>query len=148
MNGAIYLQFFFFSFFFLLIFQHVALFSRFLLFFLFFPRRSVPLIVACLFLFFLFTSFNSSIFLCPFRWCRVVMLKTVTRYILNPWRTLLAHAPNWDTYRRNDNRRSNKRRKKEDAGRLLYKYILPLTVFVRVRKGVQGLHVKGCWDRI
>ena len=63
-------------FFFLLIFQHVALFSCFLLFFPFFPRRSVPLIVACLFLFFLSTSFNSSIFLCPFRWCRVVMFKT------------------------------------------------------------------------
>ena len=61
--------------FFLLIFQHVALFSSFLLFFLFFPRRSVPLIVACLFLFFHITSFNSSIFLCPFRWYRVVMLK-------------------------------------------------------------------------
>ena len=38
----------------------------FLLFFRFFPRRSAPLIVAGLFLFlFLFTSFNSSIFLCP-----------------------------------------------------------------------------------
>ena len=49
----------------------------FFLFFLFFPRRSVPLIVACLFLFFLFTSFNSSIFPCPSRRCRVVMLKTV-----------------------------------------------------------------------
>ena len=52
-------------------------FLGFFLFFLFFPRRFVPLIVACLFLFFLFTSFNSSIFPCPSRWCRIVILKTV-----------------------------------------------------------------------
>ena len=32
--------------------------------------------LASLFLFFLFTSFHSSIFPCPSRWCRVVMLKT------------------------------------------------------------------------
>ena len=35
------------------------------------------LLLVCSCYFFLFTSFNSSIFLCPFRWCRVVMLKTV-----------------------------------------------------------------------
>ena len=53
----------------------------FLSFLSFFSRQSVHLIVARLFLFCLFvcffTSFNSSIFPCPSRWCRVVMLKTV-----------------------------------------------------------------------
>ena len=61
-----------------------------LLFLSFFSCRSIPLFVAGLFLFFLFTSFNSSIFLCPFRWC------TVTRFVLSPWKTLLAQAPNRD----------------------------------------------------
>ena len=59
-------------------FQHFSLFF----FFLFFPRRSVPfpsflffflLVCSC---FFFFTSFHSSILLCPLRCCRVVMLKT------------------------------------------------------------------------
>ena len=43
----------------------------------FFSRQSVHLFVARLFLFFSFYFFNSSIFLSPFRLCRVVMLKTV-----------------------------------------------------------------------
>ena len=68
---------FFFFFFLLLFFQHVAfLFSFFFSFFLF---ASVCSSVCCSFVlvFFLFTSFNSRIFLCPFRLCHVVMLKTV-----------------------------------------------------------------------
>ena len=35
--------------------------------------------------------------------------------------------------------------KKEDAGRLLYKYILPLTLLQGFERVVQGLHVRGCW---
>ena len=74
----LFLVFFFFFFFLLLFFQHVASLFSFLFFLSFFSRQSVHLFVARLFLFFfLFTSFNSSIFLWPFRWCRVVMLKTV-----------------------------------------------------------------------
>ena len=66
---------YFFFLFFSSFFQHVAFLYS---FFSFFLRQSVHLFVACLFLFFfLFTSFNSSIFLCPFRCFRVVMLKTV-----------------------------------------------------------------------
>ena len=68
---------FLFLFFFLLLFsQHVAfLYSFFSLSF----RVSlfIFLLLVCPCFFFLFTSFNSSILLCPFRWCRVVMLKTV-----------------------------------------------------------------------
>ena len=74
----LFLVFLFFSFFFFF-FSSSTLPSSFLFSFLsFFSRQSVHLFVARLFLFFfLFNSFNSSIFLCPFRWCRVVMLKTV-----------------------------------------------------------------------
>ena len=146
MNAAIYLQISFFSFFFLLIFLHVALFSCFLLFFLFFPRRSVPLIVACLFLFFLSTSFTSSIFLGPFRWCRVVMLKTAVygnqvrfESLKNSAGTCtkliyVAYIYILDTYRRNDNRRSNKRRMiktQED----FFRKIFTSHFIARVRKG-------------
>ena len=39
----------------------------------------------------------------------------------------------------------DKRRMEEDAGRLLYKYILPLTLFQGFERVVQGLHVRGSW---
>ena len=47
--------------------------------FSFFLFASVCSSVCCSFVlvFFSFTSFYFSIFLCPYRWCRVVMLKTV-----------------------------------------------------------------------
>ena len=124
----------------------------FLVFFLFFPRRSILLIVACLFLFFRITSFNSSIFLCPFRWCRVVMLKTVVygnqvcfESLKNSTGTstkliYVVYIYILDTYQRNDNRR-----RKEDARRLLYKYI-HLSLYCKGSKGLfKGLHVRGCW---
>ena len=38
-----------------------------------------------------------------------------------------------------------RRKKDKDAGRLLYKYILPLTLFVRFRKVVWGFTVRGSW---
>ena len=91
-------NFFLFSFFFLFHFTvFVAglflflVFFFFLFFFFFFSSSTLPssilffsfrvslfifLLLVCSFFFF-FTSFNSSIFLSPFRWCRVVMLKTV-----------------------------------------------------------------------
>ena len=57
---------------------------------------------------------------------------------------LLIHAEIYiyilDTYRRNDNRRSNKRRKKTS----LEKYS-PLTLLQGFERVVQGLHVRGCW---
>ena len=111
-----------------------------LLFFLFFPRRSVPLIVDGLFLFFFsfyffqFQQFSLSLFVDVELWCLKLSF-AVTRFVLNPWRTLLAQAPNrtmlyshlhvhaeiyiyiLDTYRRNDNRRKNKGHRKEDTGR-------------------------------
>ena len=125
------LVFFFFFFFF-----SSSTLHCFLLFFLFFPRWSVPLIVDGLFLFlFLFTSFNSSIFLC-------LSSFTVTRFVLNPWRTLLAHAPNRtmlythlpyhndSIIKTHAERRTNKGRMK--ASLTTY---LPLTLFVRFQKG-------------
>ena len=39
----------------------------------------------------------------------------------------------------------NKRHRKEDTGRLLYNYILPLTLLQGFERVVQGLHVRGCW---
>ena len=45
-----------------------------------------------------------------------------------------------DTYRRND-----KRRWKEDAGRLLYKKYLPLTLLQGFERFIQGLRVRGSW---
>ena len=45
-----------------------------------------------------------------------------------------------DTYRRNDNRRSNKGRKKTS----LEKYS-PLTLLQGFERVVEGLHVRGCW---
>ena len=49
-----------------------------------------------------------------------------------------------DTYRRNDNRRKNKGRRKEDTGRLLYNIFTSLFI-ARFERVVQGLHVRGCW---
>ena len=66
---------------------------------------------------------------------------------------LLIHAEIYiyilDTYRRNDNRRSNKRRMiKTQEGRRkktsLEKYS-PLTLLQGIESVVQGLHVGGCW---
>ena len=85
---------------FFLFFQHVALSSSFLsspfsgLLFV----SAVPLFRSLFVLvFFLFTSFNSSIFLCPFcyvvLWCFKLSF-TVTRFVLSPWKTLLAQTPN------------------------------------------------------
>ena len=157
MNAAIYLEIFF-LFFFLLIFQHVALFSCFLSV-LSTPVRSS---YSCLFvLVFLSTSFTSSIFLCPFHWFCVVMLKTVVygnqvrfESLKNSAGTCtkliyVAYIYILDTYRRNDNRRKNKERGKEDAGikdawRLLYKHIY-LSLYCKGSKGLfKGLHVRGC----
>ena len=124
----------------------------FVLFFLFFSRRSVPLIVVGLFSFFLFISFNSSIFLCHLRWCRVVMLKTVDYGNQVRFESLknsagtstksiyVAYIYILDTYRHND-----KRRIKEDAGRLLYNYIY-LSLYCKGSKGLfKVLQVRGCW---
>ena len=71
-------------FFFFFFFSSSTLPSSFLSFFSFFLFASVCSSVCCsfvlvffFFLFVFFPSFNSSIFPCPSRWCRVVMLKTV-----------------------------------------------------------------------
>ena len=45
-----------------------------------------------------------------------------------------------DTYRRNDNRRSNKRRMKD-----FFNNILPLALLQGFERVVQGLRVRGCW---
>ena len=137
---------FLFSFFFLLLlfFQHVALFSSFLSV-LSAPVRSSYcwwfVLVFISFYFFQFQHFSLSLFVDVVLWCLKLSL-TVTRFVMNPWRTLLAQAPNWimlythllihaeiciymlDTYRRNDNRRKKKGRRnegcmKEDTRRLL-----------------------------
>ena len=43
-----------------------------------------------------------------------------------------------------NDRRTNKGRRKEDAGRFLYKYS-PLSLLQGFERVVQGLHVRGCW---
>ena len=111
-----YLQFFFFSFslyvaglflfllFFLLFFQHVALsFSFLFFFFFFFCSFRVGLFLFFLFLllvcscfFFLLLSipaFFFVLFVDVVLWCLRLSF-TVTRFVLSPWRTLLAQAPN------------------------------------------------------
>ena len=52
--------------------------------------------------------------------------------------------------RRSDNRRKNKGRRKEDAGRIktqedFFNNILPLILLQGFERVVQGLHVRGCW---
>ena len=134
----------------------------FLLFFLFFPRRSVPLIVACLFLFFSFyffqfQHFSLSLFVDVELWCLKLSF-TVTRFVLNPWRTLLAQAPNrtmiysqvsyhndsiiikTDARRKTQEWRTHEGRRKKTS---LTTY-LPLTLLQRFERVVQGLHVRGC----
>ena len=57
---------------------------------------------------------------------------------------LLIHAEIYiyilDTYRRNDNRRKNKGRRKTSL-----QIYLPLTLLQGFERVVQGLHVRGCW---
>ena len=57
---------------------------------------------------------------------------------------LLIHAEIYiymlDTYRRNDNRHSNKWRRKD-----FFNNILPLPLLQGFERVVQGLHVRGCW---
>ena len=82
------------------------------------------------------------------------MLSPWVKLVLVLYSHLLIHAEIYiyilDTYRRNDNGRKKKGRRnegrmKEDTGRLLYKYILPLTLFQGFERVVQGLHVRGSW---
>ena len=74
-------------------------------FFLFFPRRSVPFpsfffffLLVCSCFFFLLLSIPASLFVlfvAVVLWCLKLQF-TVTRFILGPWRTRLAQAPNRD----------------------------------------------------
>ena len=87
--------FFFFFFLVLLFFQHVAFLYS---FFPFFSRQSVHLFVACLSCFFFFLllsipAFFFVLFIAVVLWCLKLSF-TVTRFILSPWKTLLAQAPN------------------------------------------------------
>ena len=72
-----------------------------ILFFSFFSRQSVHLFVACLFLlvfffyFFQFQHFSLSFSFIVVLWYLKLSF-TVTRFILSPWKTLLAQAPNRD----------------------------------------------------
>ena len=89
---------FLFSFFFLLLhfFQHVALFSSFLSVLSASVRSSYCwwfVLVFISFYFFQFQHFSLSLFVDVVLWCLKLSF-TVTRFILNPWRTLLAQAPN------------------------------------------------------
>ena len=90
----LFLVFFFFSSFFL-IFQHVALFSCFLSVFSAPVRSSYSCLFVLVFsfYFFQFQHFSLSLFVDVELWCLKLSF-TVTRYVLNPWRTLLAQAPN------------------------------------------------------
>ena len=90
-----------FLFFLLLFFQHVA-FLFFFSFPSFFSRQSVHLFVARLFLFFFFLllsipAFFFVLFVYVVLWCLILSF-TVTRFILSPWKTLLAQAPNRTCY--------------------------------------------------
>ena len=162
----LFLVFFFFSFFFFF-FSSSTLPSFFFFSFLsFFSRQSVHLFVARLFLFFfLFTSFNSSIFLCPFRLCRVVMLKTVVygnqvhseslknsvgtgtkliyviyshnKYAYIHIYMFMQHHNDTIIDRHTMIKSQNKRHTQERRRRKTSLWnILPLTLFVRFRKGL------------
>ena len=168
-NAAIYLQISFFSFFFLLIFQHVALFSCLFLFCLFFPRRSVPLIVACLFLFFFLLLSIPAFFPDPSRWCRVVMLKTAVYgnqvrfeslknsagtctkselcYIVTYVDSHLHICTYICRIIHSDTTIKTHEGKPRNEGRMkasLEKYS-PLTLLQGFERVVQELHVRGCW---
>ena len=130
-------------FFLLLFFQHVALFSSFL------SVLSVPVrssycwwfvLVFISFYFFQFQHFSLSLFVDVVLWCLKLSL-TVTRFVMNHWRTLLEPAPNrtmlyshlhhhsasqWHNIndrrmnkRRTHKGRRNEGRRKEDTRRLL-----------------------------
>ena len=117
----------------LLFFQHVALFSSFRSV-LSAPVRSSYcwwfVLVFISFYFFQFQHFSLSLFVDVVLWCLKLSL-TVTRFVMNPWRTLLAQAPNRTMLyshlqHQNDTiikQTQGQRRKKEDTGKLLYKYI-------------------------
>ena len=122
-----------FFFFLLLFFQHVALFSSYLSV-LSAPVRSSYcwwfVLVFISFYFFQFQHFSLSLFVDVVLWCLRLSF-TVTMFVLNPWRTLLAQAPNRTmlyshlhhhsaSQRHNIiDRRMNKRRMQKDTGRLL-----------------------------
>ena len=119
------------SFFLHLFFQHVALFSSFLSV-LSAPVRSSYcwwfVLVFISFYFFQFQHFSLSLFVDVVLWCLKLSFM-VTRFVLNPWRTLLAHAPNRtmlythlpyhndSVIKTHAERRSNKRHSDKDAGR-------------------------------
>ena len=139
---------FLFSFFFLLLlfFQHVALFSSFLSA----PIRSSYcwwfVLVFISFYFFQFQHFSLSLFV-DVLWCLKLSF-TVTRFVLNPWRTLLAQAPNrtmlYTHLLHHDTTiiKTDAHRKTHED---FFNNILPLTLFVRFEKGYSRLHVRGCW---
>ena len=126
-------------FFFHLFFQYVALFSSFL-FVLSVPVHSS---YSCLFVlvfsfyFFQFQHFSLSLFVDVELWCLKLSF-AVTRFVLNPWRTLLAQAPNrtmlythlpyhndsiivkTDAHRKTHEERAHEERRRR---KLLYKYI-------------------------
>ena len=98
----LFLVFFFFLFFLLLFFQHVAfLFSFFYFFLSFRVSLFICLLLVCsCFFFFLFLSipaFFFVLFVDVMLWCLKLSF-TVTRFILSPWKTLLAQAPNRTCY--------------------------------------------------
>ena len=154
MNAAIYLQIF------SLFFSSLLPARCIVFFFSFCSFRAGPfllLLLVCSCFYFILLLSISAFFFVPLRWCRVVMLKTVVygnqvcfESLKNSAGTgtkliYVAYIYILDTHRRNDNRRSNKRHSDKDAGRLPYKYILPLTLLQGFERVVQGLHVRGSW---
>ena len=156
--------------FFLLIFQNVALFSCFLLFFLFFPHRSVPLIVACLFLFFLLLLSIPAFFFVPFvdvvLWCLKTVVygnqvrfeslknsagtstKSELSYIVTyadshlHTCTYICRIIHNDTMTKTDAWINDAGRKTQETSLQIY---LPLTLLQGFERVVKGLHVRGWW---
>ena len=136
-------------------------------FFSFCSFRAGPfllLLPVCSCFFFLLISIPA-FFSVPLRWCQVVMLKTVVygnqvrfESLKNSAGTSTKsdnvvyssadscrniHIYILDTYRRNDNRRKNKGRRKEDAGETFLEKYSPLTLLQGFERVVQSLHVRG-----
>ena len=64
----------------------------------------------------------------------------IVAYIHNKYAYIHIYIYMLDTYQRNDNRHSNKRRRKD-----FFNNILPLNLMQGFKRVVQGLHVRGCW---
>ena len=124
--------------------------------FFFFLFSFLLLVCSCFFFFFVLLLSIPASFFVPLvdvvLWCSKLSF-TVTRFVLNPWRTPLAHAPNRDMLyshlqHHNDTiikQTQGQRRKKKGRMKTSFQIYLPLTLLQGFERVVEGLHVRGCW---